>query len=106
MKAKPVILWLADLPGWAYESIVRNVERQLPQYEHRTYYVCKPGMPVDGILLGDEMKSARSISQCLTTTAELAHRRAKQKSSSSTPSRETKNPYYRRFPYSPSSKNL
>jgi hypothetical protein len=37
---KPVILWLADIPGWAYESIVRNVAAQLPQYEHVTFYSC------------------------------------------------------------------
>ena len=36
--SKPIILWLADCPGWAYDSIVGNISKQLPQYEHRVYY--------------------------------------------------------------------
>lgn len=34
------ILWIADTPGWAYDSIVRNVAAQLPQYEHVPFYAC------------------------------------------------------------------
>lgn len=37
---KPVILWLADTPGWAYDSIVQGVAAQLPQYEHVAFYCC------------------------------------------------------------------
>jgi hypothetical protein len=37
---KPVLLWLADTPGWAYDAIVQHVAARLPSYEHRVRYVC------------------------------------------------------------------
>ena len=36
---KPVILWLADNPGWAYASIVEQVSQCLPGYRHEVYYL-------------------------------------------------------------------
>jgi len=42
VKGKPTILWLADMHGWAYASIVQNVSRHLNQYNHIVYYMCEP----------------------------------------------------------------
>ena len=33
------ILWLADEEGWAYDSIVQNISKRLPQYEHEVWYM-------------------------------------------------------------------
>lgn len=35
---KPVIVWTADVPGWAYANRARRLARYLPQYEHRILY--------------------------------------------------------------------
>ena len=42
---KPMILWLADMPGWAYDAILQEVCPQLPQYEHEVFYVMENGGP-------------------------------------------------------------
>lgn len=41
-REKPLILWLADTPGWAYDSIVQQNTRRLPQFEHLVFYVMSP----------------------------------------------------------------
>ncbi len=58
---KPVILWLADTPGWAYDSIVTQETKALPQYEHRCFYVCGGGLPNDGVVLARDMSEASII---------------------------------------------
>ena len=35
------VLWIADWPGWGYDSIARGVGAQLSQYDHRIRYACK-----------------------------------------------------------------
>jgi len=35
MTDKPIILWTADVKGWAYENRVQVMRRAMPQYEHR-----------------------------------------------------------------------
>ena len=41
MPDKPAILWIADQPGWAYSAIIQAVARELPQYDHLTFYACR-----------------------------------------------------------------
>jgi len=36
---KPKILWLADMPGWAYDQIFNNVSKVSTGYEHRVFYM-------------------------------------------------------------------
>ena len=36
---KPIILWLADQEGWAYDSIVKQVSKLLPDYIHTVWYM-------------------------------------------------------------------
>jgi len=33
--SKPLILWTADVVGWAYHNRVMRLSRALPQYDHR-----------------------------------------------------------------------
>lgn len=40
-KRKPIVLWLADQEGWAYDSIVKQVSKLLPQYTHTVWYMMK-----------------------------------------------------------------
>jgi hypothetical protein len=42
---KTKVLWLADVAGWAYDSIARNVARRTPRYEHVVSYAmtCQGG---------------------------------------------------------------
>jgi hypothetical protein len=47
---KPVILWIADIPGWAYDPIVKGVAKLLPQYEHVIYYACVTMDPAHALL--------------------------------------------------------
>lgn len=56
---KPVVLWLADNPNWAYASIVRQVGAQLPQYDHRVHYLAH-GVQ-DGARLGALLKNANVV---------------------------------------------
>ncbi|HUV63901.1 MAG TPA: hypothetical protein VMW24_08385 [Sedimentisphaerales bacterium] len=42
---KPVILWVADQPGWAYSAIIDAVAERLPQYEHVPFYACSTADP-------------------------------------------------------------
>ena len=39
MTDKPIILWLADSPGWAYDQIFQHQSRALPDYEHDVFYM-------------------------------------------------------------------
>ncbi len=61
MTDKPLILWIADMEGWAYDSIVSQETKALPQYEHRRYYVCGGPYPQDGMLLHQYMAEASII---------------------------------------------
>jgi hypothetical protein len=36
---KPVILWLADSAGWAYDAIFQANSKLLPEYEHKVFYM-------------------------------------------------------------------
>ena len=38
-RENPVVLWLADEKGWAYDAIVQNVSQILPGYEHQVWYM-------------------------------------------------------------------
>jgi len=42
---KPVILWIADTPQWAYDAIVQAVSHELPQYTHLAFYACETPDP-------------------------------------------------------------
>lgn len=35
---KPIIAWLVDVPGWAYDNRARRIERALPDYRHERYF--------------------------------------------------------------------
>jgi hypothetical protein len=35
---KPTVLWIADQPGWAYDSIFQQNSKLLPEYEHKVVY--------------------------------------------------------------------
>lgn len=37
MTKKPVVLWTADVRGWAYWTRVETMSRALPQFEHRVW---------------------------------------------------------------------
>ena len=39
MKRKPVILWLADNPSWAYASIVKQIGETLKNYTHTVIFM-------------------------------------------------------------------
>ncbi|HUV64896.1 MAG TPA: hypothetical protein VMW24_13440 [Sedimentisphaerales bacterium] len=47
---KPVILWLADQPGWAYAAIIGAVAERLPQYDHVPFYACMVADPEHRLL--------------------------------------------------------
>ena len=34
----PIIAWLVDVPGWAYDIRSRRIERALPDYRHQRYF--------------------------------------------------------------------
>jgi hypothetical protein len=53
---KPVILWLADNPDWAYASIVRQVGKCLTHYRHEVHYLMHG--PQDGIRLTALLREA------------------------------------------------
>lgn len=42
MKAKPIILWTCDVPGWAYHARIKRLEKALPQYEFQIWYFGNP----------------------------------------------------------------
>jgi hypothetical protein len=53
---KPRILWLADNPGWAYASIVRQVSSCLPGYDHEVHYVAH--RPLDWAIFDEQVQTA------------------------------------------------
>lgn len=38
-RKNPIVLWLVDEKGWAYDQIVQNVSAQLPGYRHERFYM-------------------------------------------------------------------
>ena len=48
-RGKPIILWLADSPKWAYASIVRQIGDALPHYEHRAVYMVSGKIEIDAL---------------------------------------------------------
>ena len=50
MTRKPIILWLADMPQWAYDAIVQAQREALPQYEHVPFYICGTADPDHALL--------------------------------------------------------
>ena len=60
---KPVILWLADQEGWAYDSIYKQVSKLLPEYEHRVFYYLQ-NIPCVG---GDELTSIAAQSDIIVS---------------------------------------
>lgn len=50
MPGKPIILWIADTPGWAYDAIVQAVSKRLPHYSHMAFYLCTTTDPEHRIL--------------------------------------------------------
>ena len=37
------VLWVADVPDWAYDINARNLAKHLPQYQHKTIYTIQVG---------------------------------------------------------------
>ncbi len=55
-RSRPEILWLADKPGWAYDSIVQQVGSQLDQYEHVVFYMMDEHSDTEWRWLGWKME--------------------------------------------------
>lgn len=55
---KPKILWLADRPGWAYDSIVHQIGEQLTSYEHQVFYMMDEHPHFEWVWLGWKMQQA------------------------------------------------
>ena len=34
----PIIAWLVDVPGWAYDIRAKRIERALPDFRHQRYF--------------------------------------------------------------------
>ena len=57
--SKPTIIWLADTEGWAYDAIVQNVSRQLPDYDHQAFYMMTtPETSMRWVVLAERIKRA------------------------------------------------
>ena len=56
--SKPKILWLADKPGWAYDSIVKQIGGQLSDYDHQVFYMMDDHTPFEWVHLGWKMQAA------------------------------------------------
>lgn len=62
MSTKPTILWLADMPGWAYDQIFTNVSKVLAGYEHEVFYMMQRREgPGDWLALGDRIRAVDVI---------------------------------------------
>jgi len=49
------ILWLADNRSWAFASIVRQIAKTLPQYEHQAIFMVEDAKEygfIEGLALG------------------------------------------------------
>lgn len=55
---RPKILWLADQPGWAYASIVKQIGEKLPDYEHQVFYMMDEHTQFEWVWLGWNMQKA------------------------------------------------
>jgi len=55
-KCRPKILWLADKPGWAYDSIVKQIGTALPEYEHKVFYMLDEHSETEWFRLGWYMR--------------------------------------------------
>lgn len=51
---KPIILWTADVKGWAYFNRVETMQAALPHYDHRVWFSSN----VPPSVLKDMMKQA------------------------------------------------
>jgi hypothetical protein len=60
-KCRPKILWLADKPGWAYDSIVKQIGAELPEYEHQVYYMMDEHSDSEWVWLGWKMGAANIV---------------------------------------------
>ncbi len=56
--SKPIILWLADRNGWAYDSIVHQISEQLPGYDHQVFYMMEEHAHFEWVWLGWKMQKA------------------------------------------------
>lgn len=54
----PKILWLADKPGWAYDSIVQQIGRRLVDYGHDVFYMMAEHEDFEWVWLGWRMAQA------------------------------------------------
>ncbi|HUV64901.1 MAG TPA: hypothetical protein VMW24_13465 [Sedimentisphaerales bacterium] len=49
---KPIIAWIVDQPGWAYDNRARAIAARLPQYDHRILCYSREGL---GHLFGADL---------------------------------------------------
>ncbi len=38
MKNSKKVVWIIDVPGWAYDANVKQISQKLPQYQHQIVY--------------------------------------------------------------------
>jgi len=57
-RPRPTVLWLADKPGWAYDSIVQQVSCRQPDFEHEVFYMMEEHTHIDWVQLGRRMQAA------------------------------------------------
>ena len=53
--SRPKVLWLADKPGWAYDSIVTQISAELTHCEHEVFYMLGEHEATDWVSLGWRM---------------------------------------------------
>ncbi|GAG14217.1 unnamed protein product [marine sediment metagenome] len=55
---RPKVLWLADKPGWAYDSIVKQISAQITDCEHEVFYMLGEHEATEWVSLGFRMGGA------------------------------------------------
>ena len=41
---KPLVLWICDIEGWAYEQRVKSVSKLMVDFDHEIFYVVSNGI--------------------------------------------------------------
>ena len=39
IEGKPLVVWVCDVPGWAYDKITNELSSRLPEFHHITFFV-------------------------------------------------------------------